>query len=40
MAKTLEIVQEVLVIVCTVKNGEEKEEKMKECIEKIKSNKE
>ena len=40
MAKTLEVVQEVLVTVYTVKNGDEKEEKMKQCIEKIKINKE
>jgi len=40
MAKTLEVVQEVLVTVCTVKNGDEKEEKMKKCVKKIKLNKE
>ena len=40
IAKTLEVVQEVLVMVCIVKNRDEKEHNMKECLEKIKVNKE
>ena len=40
IAKTLEVMQEVLVTVYTVKNRDKKEEKMKQYKEKIKLNKE
>ena len=39
IAKTLEVVQDVLVTVCTVKNENEKEAKMKQYVEKIELNK-
>ena len=39
MAKTLEVVQDALVTVCTVQNKEEKAGKIKDCIKRIKQNK-
>ena len=39
MAKTLEVVQDVLVTVYTVQNEEEKAGKMKDCVKRIKQNK-
>ena len=39
IAKTLEVVQDVLVTVCTVQNKEEKAGKIKDCVERIKQNK-
>ena len=40
IAKTLEVVQEVLITVCTIKNEAKKEEKMKQYVVKIEQNKE
>ena len=40
IAKTLDVVQEVLLTVCTVKDNDEKEQRMKKCAEKIAKNRE
>ena len=39
MARILEVVQDVLVTIYTIKDKEEKATKMKQCIEKIEQNK-
>jgi len=40
MVKTLDVVQEILLTVCTVKNNNKKEQRMKQYVEKIAKNRE
>ena len=40
LAKSIEVVQDVLIIVCMAKDEDKKKIKMEQCIQKIKSNKE
>ena len=40
LAKSIEVVQDILIIICTAKDEDKKKIKMEQCIQKIKSNKE